>query len=168
MQDAKPATPPKAPYRGGIFFFLFCAAAGFAPLIAMILFTPIAAHFGCSGNEGTGVTCKGAPGLSSMAAAIFGLGIWGCFFTLPAAAVLFLIGMFAGVMSPSEEIASMESESDLSWTLDAHGKPQTLYCPSCAALVPPEEYQGICQQCYASFGPGAAWRPSPRPVRGPP
>ena len=161
MNDNTTSKRNSSSYKGGMYFALLCALVGFAPMIVMFLFTPIAYYFGCSGNEGTGVVCKDAPSLSSIAGGIFGVGTWGIFLTLPSAGVIFLIGALTGLMSPSEDVP-FESGPDRSWTLDAHGGPQDLYCPSCSVLVAPEDYQGTCQQCSASFGLGSVWRPQPR------
>ncbi|GEM_PF-4355611 len=73
-------------------FGLLCTLLGLAPLLLLLVWWPLAALLECTGNEGSGMHCAAAPGLSDVAYAVFLTGAWGSMFTLPAALTLYLIG----------------------------------------------------------------------------
>ncbi|WCM93251.1 hypothetical protein M5C99_00520 [Acidovorax sp. NCPPB 2350] len=73
-------------------FGALCLLAGAAPLLLLLVYWPLSALLGCSGNEGSGIHCSAAPGLSDAAYSVFLLGAWGSLFTLPAALGLYLAG----------------------------------------------------------------------------
>ena len=80
------------PFLARHWFGLLCTLLGLAPLLLLLAWWPLAALLECTGNEGSGMHCAAAPGLSDAAYAVFLTGAWGSMFTLPAALTLYLGG----------------------------------------------------------------------------
>ncbi len=82
----------RSPFLARHWFGALCTLLGLAPLVLLLAWWPLATLLECSGNEGSGMHCAAAPGLSDMAYTMFMVGAWGSMFTLPAALSLYLVG----------------------------------------------------------------------------
>ncbi|GKT25578.1 hypothetical protein [Acidovorax sp. SUPP3334] len=73
-------------------FGLLCTLLGLVPLLVLLVGWPLLRLLGCEGNEGSGMQCAGAPGLSDAAYTVLMVGAWGSMFTLPSALGLYVCG----------------------------------------------------------------------------
>ena len=76
----------------GRYLGAICVLLALSPLLLLVICMPLFWLLECAGNEGTGVRCALAPGLSDFASSVSGIGTWGVFFTLPVAVVLYVVG----------------------------------------------------------------------------
>lgn len=74
-------------------FGLLCIVLGLAPVLLLLLSWPLLRLLGCEGNEGSGMQCAAAPGLSDAAYSVLMIGAWGSMFTLPSALMLYMAGV---------------------------------------------------------------------------